>query len=258
MTAPATTTAVAPARAAAPVAFGARGVQLSSLEDAYRFAKYVSASGLAPKSFRTPEQVLVAVQWGAEVGFSPMQALNSIPVINGRPSIMVEPALALALSSGLLVQRADRFEGEGLLRTAIVGLVRKGGMAIERRFSVEDAKRAGLESKDVWRAYPDRMLLARALGYALKDLFPDVLRGMAVAETLDEFAPVDTEPERNITPRRPAELGPDPLLAALEAGPTSQAIELELQGEREPLPIEENYDDRDTHEAAASEDEARS
>lgn len=257
MTAPAETAPAAPPpRSLAPVAFGARGVQLSSLEDAYRFAKYVSASGLAPKSFRTPEQVLVAVQWGAEVGFSPMQALNSIPVINGRPSIMVEPALALALASGLLVQRADRFEGEGLSRTAIVGLVRKGGMAIERRFSVEDAKRAGLESKDIWRSYPDRMLLARALGYALKDLFPDVLRGMAVAETLDDFTLPERE-ERDITPRpRPATLGPDPLLAALEAGPTSQAIEPPLQEERWPAPMIEETDDGRGD--AATEDEARS
>lgn len=247
MTAPA---ALVPAKTAAPVAFGSRGVQLTSLEDAYRFAKYVAASGLAPKSFHTAEQVLVAVQWGAEVGFSPMQALQGIPVINGRPSIMVEPAMALAMASGLLIQRHDRFEGEGLTRTAIVALVRKGGMAIERRFSVEDAKRAKLDGKDIWKGYPDRMLYARALGYALKDLFPDVLRGMAVAETLDEFG---HEPaERNVTPRRPAELGPDPLLAQLEAGrqamtlehesgPISQAaIELELHGEHEPAPMEES------------------
>jgi hypothetical protein len=236
-------TAVVPAPKAAPVAFGARGVQLTSLEDAYRFAKYVAASGLAPKSFHTPEQVLVAVQWGAEVGFSPMQALQGIPVINGRPSIMVEPAMALAMASGLLVQRHDRFEGEGLTRTAIVALVRKGGMAIERRFSVADAKQAGLEKKDIWKSYPDRMLYARALGYCLKDLFPDVLRGMPVAETLDDFGQVPEPAERNITPRRPAQVGPDPLLAALEAGPISQAIELELQAEREPVPVEETDDD---------------
>jgi hypothetical protein len=66
---------------------------------------------------------------------------------------------------------------------------------------------------------------------------------MPVAETLDDFGQVPEPAERNITPRRPAQVGPDPLLAALEAGPISQAIELELQAEREPVPVEETDDD---------------
>lgn len=235
MTAPA---AVVPAKAPS-IGFGQRGLQLLTLDDAFRFSKYVVASGLAPKSYKTAEQVLVAIQAGAEVGFGPMQALQAVAVIGGVPRLMVEPALALVLASGLLAMRSDRCEGEGLKRTAVVALVRKGGLAVERTFSVEDAKRAGLENSNVWRAYPDRMLYARALGYALHDLFPDVLRGMRVAETMDDYG--QEEPAvRSVTPR-PAELGPDPLALQLESG--SQGIELAPHVEAEPVPVSEESSD---------------
>lgn len=226
----------------APVAFGPRGVQITSLDDLFRWGQAVVQSSIAPPSFKTPQQVIVAVQWGAELGFGPMQSLAALPVINGRPTLMVEPANALVMASGLLTERHDRFEGEGASRVCIVALVRKGKLAIERRFSVEDAKRAGLERKDVWRGYPDRMLYARALGYALKDLFPDVLRGMPIAETLDEFDGPPEPEERNITPpRRPAEVGPDPLLAQLQSG-AAATIELDVEPELVAAFVEESAD----------------
>lgn len=218
---------------AAPIPFGQRGLQLASFEDMFRFSKCVVASGLAPKSYRTPEQVLVAIETGAEVGFSPMQSLTAFTVLNGVPRLAVEPALALVLASGQLAQRHERWEGAGLERRAVVALVRRGGLAVERSFSIGDATMAGLDGKDNWRSYPDRMLLARAMGYALHDLFADVLRGMRIAETMDdddrlEIAGVGAPLSRSATYD-----GPDPLFAQLEAG--SQTTVLDLQAEEEPV-----------------------
>jgi len=217
--------AAPPAAIAKPatISFGNRGLQLLTFEDMFRFSKCVVASKLAPKSYQTPEQVLIAIEWGAEVGFGPMQSLTAFTVLGGVPRLMVEPAMALIMSSGLLEQRHDRVEGAGLERRAVVAFVRKGGLAIERSFSIADAKRAGLDGKENWKGYPDRMLLARATGYAAHDLFPDVLRGMRVAETFDDFG-AEYREERNVTARA-ASVGPDPLLAQIEAG--SQAIEFE-------------------------------
>lgn len=211
-------TPVASRNLPAPIGFGTRGLQLTSIDDMFRYSKFVVASGLAPKSFRTPEQVTVAIQTGAELGFGPMHSLWAIPVINGRPTLMVEPAMALVLASNLCSARTDRFEGEGAKRTCIVALARRGGaLAVERKFSIEEAKRAGLESRDVWRGYPDRMLYARALGYALHDLFPDVLRGLRVSETLDEFSGSYSPMQGRVVVDR-GEQGPDPVLAQLESG----------------------------------------
>jgi hypothetical protein len=231
-----------PAAARSSIGFGQRGLQLMTFEDMFRFSKCVVASGLAPKSYRTPEQVLVAIETGAEVGFGPMQSLTAFTVLNGVPRIMVEPALALVLASGQLAQRHERWEGEGLERCAVVALVRKGGLAVERRFSIADAKNAGLESKDNWRGYPDRMLYARALGYALHDLFADVLRGMRIAETMDDSASLEIVPGVPLS-RSATYGGPDPLVAQIEAG--SQAIEIELQAEPELVPVSQEVSHAD-------------
>ena len=74
----------------------AGGLALQSFDDAFRFAKMVANSDFAPKEFRgKPEACLLAIQKGAEVGLTPLEALQSIAVINGRPTIWGDAALAL-------------------------------------------------------------------------------------------------------------------------------------------------------------------
>jgi len=92
----------------APITFGDSGVKLASLEDAYRFANAIVASGFAPRGMEKPEAVLVAIQLGAEIGLSPMAALQNTAVINGRPAIYGDAALALVRGSGLLVSYKER------------------------------------------------------------------------------------------------------------------------------------------------------
>lgn len=257
MTAPAAVVPASNKPARAPISVGARGVQLTTIEEMFRFSEAVVQAGVSPRGMDTPQKVFVAVQWGAELGLTPMQSIFGLPIVNGKPTPEVAVALALVLGSGLLKQRHERWEGEGDQRRCVVALVRRDDTAVERSFSIADAKKAKLDQKDNWKGFPDRMLFARAMGYALKDLFSDVLRGIRLAE-VDDY--VETEPElRDVTPRqRPAELGPDPLLAQLEAGPISQAIELELQTEREPVPIEETHGDDDYRNEDATEVDPRS
>ena len=60
----------------------------TNLKEAKEFAETLSKSGLVPKEFQAkPANILVAVQWGYEIGLAPMQALQNIAVINGRPSL---------------------------------------------------------------------------------------------------------------------------------------------------------------------------
>ena len=73
-----------------------RGLALASFDDAFRVAKMVASSPFAPKDFQgKPELCFLAMQHGGEVGLSPMQSLQSIAVINGRPTIWGDAALAL-------------------------------------------------------------------------------------------------------------------------------------------------------------------
>lgn len=181
-----------------PVNAGKRGLELRSLDDMYRFAKYVSASGLAPKGMERPESILVALQMGAEVGLTPMAALQNIAVVNGRPSIWGDAMLAICQSSGAFdhAEFEEAFRGDGATLAASCTVRRlPDGKPCTRLFSMADAKAAGLQGKSgPWSQYPRRMLQMRARSWALRDTFPDVLRGFKCAEEVQDYIDVESRP----------------------------------------------------------------
>jgi len=173
-----------------------RGLALASFDDAFRFATMVAKSEFAPKDFRgKPESCLLAIQHGSEIGLSPMQSLQNIACINGRPAIWGDAALALCLASPVCDGIHETIDGDGDNMTAVCQTSRKGKDAnVVGRFSVADAKRAGLWGKSgPWTQYPKRMLQLRARGFALRDAFPDVLRGLVTAEEAQDY-PTQPEP----------------------------------------------------------------
>ena len=182
------------------------GLQLESLTDLWRFAQYVANSGLAPRSLNTAEKVLVAIQTGMEAGLKPMQALSAVVVINGTPSWKGDQALALVRNSGLLEDYSVRHEGQGDEYRCVVTVKRTDRPPVERDFSVAKAKKAGLWGKQgPWSQYSDRMLMYRALGFALRDEFSDVLCGLRIAEEQNDIP-------RRERPALKAPPPPDPLL----------------------------------------------
>ena len=182
----------------------ARGLALATFDDAFRFATMVAKSDFAPKDFKgKPESCLLAIQHGSEVGLSPMQSLQSIAVINGRPTIWGDAALALVQSSPVCEYVREYTEGEGDGLVAVCEAKRRGYPApTVVRFSIADAKRAGLAGKSgPWTQYPARMLTLRARGFALRNAFADALRGLITAEEAQDYptAVVPPEPVREPT-----------------------------------------------------------
>lgn len=171
------------------------GIVPCNLDEAYRLAQAVSMSGLAPKGMDKPEQVLIAIMTGLEVGLPPMFALNKIAVINGRPTLWGDAIPALLFSKGF--QFAERLSGSGLQAVATCTITRPDGSVIERTFSAQDAKTAGLWDKSgPWKQYPTRMLQMRARGFAARDGAADVLGGLYLREEVED-APA---PPKDITP----------------------------------------------------------
>lgn len=164
-----------------------------TFSEALELADRLAKSNLVPNSFRgKPGDIIVAIQWGAEIGLRPLQSLNSVAIINGRPGIFGDAALALVWASGLCLSYDDCIEGNPDDPMAWVGVARswRNGTPtpIERRFSTTDARRANLWGKaGPWKEYPRRMLPLRARGFLLRDLYPDVLRGTITVEELHDF-----------------------------------------------------------------------
>jgi hypothetical protein len=172
--------------------------------EARQFAEELASSSLVPKAYTgKPQDILVAMQWGAEIGLAPMQALQNIAVINGKPSVYGDAAMALVQASPHCEDIEEYFEGEGTPNpTAVCVAKRKGRKPVVAKFSVEDAKRAGLWGKQgPWQAYPKRMMQMRARGFALRDAFPDALKGLITVEEAQDFPPeAKPQPAKNITP----------------------------------------------------------
>ena len=199
----------------------ARGLALTTMADAMKFGEMIANSDFAPKDFRgKPASCVLAIQAGAEIGLSPMQAMQSIAVVNGRPSIFGDAALAVAKASPVCEYVTETIEGEGEQMVATCTAKRRGyPAATVSRFTVADAKKASLWGKSgPWSQYPKRMLQMRARGFALRDAFPDVLRGLVTAEEAQDYpqATATPEPAREpvvVRPRfeQPALPAPTPL-----------------------------------------------
>lgn len=164
----------------------------SSLGEAMELAKIIASSDFAPKDYvGKPHNVMLAVQMGADLGLKPMQALQNIAVINGRPSIWGDAALALAMP--VLESFKETFEGtfpeDGF--TAICVSKREGWPDETRStFSIGDAKKADLwTKKGPWSTYPKRMLQLRARGFNLRDVASDRLMGLVLAEEAGDYGP---------------------------------------------------------------------
>lgn len=202
-----TTLEPSPALPASPpsrslVSIGERGIEITNMDELWRFATLVAKSGLAPKGLQTPEAIFVAAQMGLEIGLPLMAALQNIAVINGRPAVWGDAQLAVVRNTRQLEDFEEWFERgpedkpQRLARNpmdypddlrAICRVKRKGQEPTEVAFSVADAKRAKLwEKEGPWTQYPFRMLKARARAFALRDQFGDALRGFQSVEELQD------------------------------------------------------------------------
>lgn len=169
------------------IQMGQRGLELRSLDDAYRFAQYVVSAKLAPSGMNAAA-CLVAIQMGAEVGLPPMGSIQNIAVINGRPAIWGDAALAVCMQHPAFDDIEEYFENEGdpAKITAVCEVKKRGrDKPVIRRFSAADRATANLAG--VHKSYPKRMLQMRARSWALKDAFPGALKGMDFAEIEEEI-----------------------------------------------------------------------
>lgn len=169
----------------------------TSFDQAERFAEKIASSAICPTAFKgKPGDVFVAMQMGAEVGLSPMAAIQNIAVINGRPSLYGDALLGVIRAHKHCQGVREWMDGsiENNNAIAYCAITRKGQQEEVRSFSMVQAKKAGLLNKaGVWSQYPERMLQMRARGFCARDVFADALRGLHCAEEVQDYIDVQAE-----------------------------------------------------------------
>jgi len=156
-----------------------------TFQEAMDFAKFLSQAEIIPKAFRgKPADIMLAMQMGLDVGLNPGQALQNIAIINGRPLMWGDAVLAVCMGSAAFDH--SRFHEElptEETMTATCHAARIGAPPKIRTFSKANAETAKLWGKEgPWQTYPMRMLQMRARSFALRDAFPDILKGIRVRE----------------------------------------------------------------------------
>ncbi len=159
-----------------------------------QLASQLSKSTMVPKSYQgKPQDLFIAMAMGYQVGLSVEQAIQAIAVINGKPCLYGDDMLGLCISHPDFI---DIIEEPIVQAGQLIGynctVKRKGMTDHARQFTFEMAKKAGLLSKPgPWTQYPDRMLQLRARSFALRDKFPDALKGIKSREETEDYVDID-------------------------------------------------------------------
>lgn len=153
-------------------------------QSAITLAGIIAKSRLFP-SLQTPEQALVVISMGHDLGMSPMQACRGIFVIEGRPAPSADTFSAVVLASGKAeyFRELETTDDHSTWETKRVG----DSKPKTSTFTLAEAHTAGLvKPKSNWEKYPKRMMAARAKAFLARDVYPDLVLGLYTSDEIIE------------------------------------------------------------------------
>jgi len=174
----------------------------TDLDTAYRLSQNLAASNLIPQDLKgKASDVLVILLYGQELGLAPMQAIQSIDVMKGRPSLRANLWVALTRKAGHKVRVVEETP-----TSCTVQVTRHDDPEPHIvTYTLEDAKIAGLLSNSNYTKNPKAMLYARAASTCCRRACSEVAMGFS-----DEYEVHASEP------------APRPSLAQVAAERTDQ------------------------------------
>jgi hypothetical protein len=212
-------------------------------------ASKISSTSFVPKSLRgKPAETAACILAGREIGIGPMESLQKIHVVDGRPTMSAELMRSLVLRAGHEIRFAT------LTDDTVIAEGRRAGSETwtSVKWTIKDATRIGLASKQVWKQYPRQMLSARATSELCRLLFPDALGGISYTpEDIDDDQPASKPAAvtivRESKPAAATVAQPDPIPLDVEPEPepepevvdinieTGEIVEAEVVKEETPL-----------------------
>lgn len=222
---------------------------LTPAEVSWKTAQRIANTPFVPTAFRgKPESVFAAVLYGEELGLGPMQSLNSIHVIEGKPSMAPELMRALVFKAGHRIDVKVCMNDEVIL----YGCRADSGSEATVKWTMKDAQNAGLAGRGAWKTYPRAMLLARATSELCRMLFADVVAGLsytpeeAASIAGSDWEEVPAEPPVFIEKPTTSPNQPIPPVEATvepsweEAFPGSDIVDAEIIEDQRPETVYEN------------------
>jgi hypothetical protein len=213
-------------------------------EEYLKLAERICKTAMVPAALRNrPDEVLAVVMYGAELGIGPMQAMQQVNFIEGKPSMAPELMRALIRTAGhkLNITQSN-------VECVIEGERCDTGETGTASFTLDDAEDAGLckivdgkaqaRSKEgkklTWEKYTKDMLLARATSRIARMMFSDVIAGMSYTpEEIESFSP-----QAESKPPKPVKASP----TVTRSAPVQMASEEEIEHLKRLLAMLEDND----------------
>lgn len=183
-------------------------VALESLSEQLAFAERLIKEEMVSSTFKTPQQVVIGIQYAKVMKMEPIAALKMMYVVGNKPCLYSEGPLLLCQRSSVFDKIEEFFiDDDGLrisfdnknLKSKVFGAVtrvwRKGDPLVQEDFfTLDDLKRAKLDvskygKKDVWEKWERLMLRYKARSMALKSKFADLIGGIGISEYDENFSP---------------------------------------------------------------------
>ena len=193
-------------------------------------SRIIAGTDFVPTALRgRPAAVGAAILAGREIGVGPMTALAHLHVIEGRPSISSQLMRALVLAAGHRIRVVE----STTTRCILAGQRSGDDEGTTVTYTMDDAKRAGLERRPNWQKNPRAMLVARATGELCRLVFADVIGGISLTvEEAGEIDDVPATPPRKRVVQRETPVAP-PLRPAEEAEQRPERNRRRAKTERE-------------------------
>jgi hypothetical protein len=165
-----------------------------SYERAKEIAEGLAKSKMVPQHYQNnPTDIVIAMSYGAQLGLSPVIALNGIAVINGAPSIWGNTFWGLVLSAPEVVDVKEEWNEEKKEWTVTIWR-RDIKHPFVGQFGLNDASKAGLLSDPkksfTWGKYPKDMARYKARSRAGRAAISDRLCGLGMYEDMRDSVDV--------------------------------------------------------------------
>lgn len=142
----------------------------TNVSDMERFATAAVKSGIY-KDIKDVASAMVRIQVGRELGLGAAASLKAIQLIMGTPTFSANFVAALIKKA----RPSYNYRIKILTPTECsVDFYEDREVVGNHSFTMEDAKRAGLDKKDIWVKYPKSMLFARCITAGARVYCPDL------------------------------------------------------------------------------------
>lgn len=204
-------------------------VHNQSVQDITAMAQAITKSGLF--GIKQPEQAVALMLVAQSEGRHPASVASEFDIIQGRPALKSQAALARFQAAGGKIQWTSR----GPTKCSAKFSHAQGG-ELEITWTMERANAAGLTGKQTWKQYPDQMLSARVVAEGVRAVFPACLNGVYLAEEVQDF---DTKPRQAKEVVELVQEAPSAKEVPSLPEPAKEAEAIEIN--REEIEFEENW-----------------